>query len=329
MLPASFAACVPVFIATATSACASAGASFVPSPHIATRRPSAWYRRISSSLVSGVASARNSSTPASAAIAAAVSRLSPVTMTVLMPIWRSSAKRSRIPPLTMSRSSITPSTRRPSATDERRRAAARDRVDLLRRPRRPRAALGLDELAHRVRPRPCAGGGPRGRRRSCASAPRTCGTCARRWRGRGRATGTAASPARRSSGPPGSRRRATRAAPRPRVPARFDARAPGRNAVAWRSPSVIVPVLSSSSTSTSPAASTARPEVAITLARTMRSMPAMPIAESRPPMVVGIRQTSSAISTVAVTTEPDAGASQPHSARTARASPSPAGTRAS
>ena len=39
MLPASFAACVPVFIATATSACASAGASLVPSPHIATSRP--------------------------------------------------------------------------------------------------------------------------------------------------------------------------------------------------------------------------------------------------------------------------------------------------
>ena len=39
MLPASLAACVPVFIATATSACASAGASLVPSPHIATSRP--------------------------------------------------------------------------------------------------------------------------------------------------------------------------------------------------------------------------------------------------------------------------------------------------
>ena len=38
MLPASFAACVPVFIATPTSACASAGASFVPSPVIATSR---------------------------------------------------------------------------------------------------------------------------------------------------------------------------------------------------------------------------------------------------------------------------------------------------
>ena len=39
MLPASLAACVPVFMATATSACASAGASLVPSPVIATSRP--------------------------------------------------------------------------------------------------------------------------------------------------------------------------------------------------------------------------------------------------------------------------------------------------
>ena len=69
---------------------------------------------------------------------------------------------------------------------------------------------------------------------------------------------------------------------------------------AWRLPSVMVPVLSSSSTSTSPAASTARPEVAMTLAWIMRSMPAMPMADSRPPMVVGIRHTSSATSTVIV-----------------------------
>ena len=39
MFPASRAACVPVFMATPTSACASAGASFVPSPVIATRFP--------------------------------------------------------------------------------------------------------------------------------------------------------------------------------------------------------------------------------------------------------------------------------------------------
>ena len=71
----------------------------------------------------------------------------------------------------------------------------------------------------------------------------------------------------------------------------------GTNAVAMRLPSVIVPVLSSSNTSTSPAASTARPLVAMTLRRISRSMPLMPIALSSPPIVVGIRQTSSAINT--------------------------------
>ena len=72
----------------------------------------------------------------------------------------------------------------------------------------------------------------------------------------------------------------------------------GMNSAAWRLPSVIVPVLSSSSTSTSPDASTARPDIASTLRCTSRSMPAMPIAESSAPIVVGISATSSAISTV-------------------------------
>ncbi len=86
MLPASLAACVPVFIATPTSAWARAGASFVPSPVIATSLPPACSFLISAILSSGVASARKSSTPASAAIAAAVSGLSPVIITVRMPI---------------------------------------------------------------------------------------------------------------------------------------------------------------------------------------------------------------------------------------------------
>ncbi len=111
MLPASLAAWVPVCMATATSAWASAGASLVPSPVMATRWPLAWYSRMSLSLASGVASARKSSTPASAAMAAAVRGLSPVIMTVLMPIWRSSAKRSLIPPLTMSLRWTTPRAR--------------------------------------------------------------------------------------------------------------------------------------------------------------------------------------------------------------------------
>ncbi len=80
--------------------------------------------------------------------------------------------------------------------------------------------------------------------------------------------------------------------------ARSETPAAGRKAAAWRLPRVMVPVLSSRRTSTSPAASTARPEVAITLCSISRLMPATPIAESRPPMVVGIRQTRSAASTV-------------------------------
>ena len=77
------------------------------------------------------------------------------------------------------------------------------------------------------------------------------------------------------------------------------------NSVAWRLPSVIVPVLSSSSTSTSPAASTARPLVASTLRRIRRSIPAMPMALRSPPMVVGIRQTISESSTgIEVSTTP-------------------------
>ncbi|CPU64483.1 Uncharacterised protein [Mycobacteroides abscessus] len=111
MLPASFAADVPEFIATPTSACARAGASFVPSPVMATRLPPSCSARMSASLSSGVASARKSSTPASCAMAAAVSGLSPVIITVRMPIDRSSAKRSAMPSLTTSLRWTTPSTR--------------------------------------------------------------------------------------------------------------------------------------------------------------------------------------------------------------------------
>ena len=71
----------------------------------------------------------------------------------------------------------------------------------------------------------------------------------------------------------------------------------GTNSLARRLPYVIVPVLSSSSVVTSPAASTARPDIASTLRCTSRSMPAMPMAESSAPIVVGMRQTSRATST--------------------------------
>jgi len=116
MLPASLAACVPLFIATPTSACARAGASFVPSPIMATSLPPRCSRRMYSSLSSGLASAIKSSTPAFSAIYFAVRGLSPVTITVLTPILRRRSKRSRIPVLMISCNSMTPMTRSFSQT---------------------------------------------------------------------------------------------------------------------------------------------------------------------------------------------------------------------
>ncbi|VVN40139.1 hypothetical protein PS645_05356 [Pseudomonas fluorescens] len=65
-------------------------------------------------------------------------------------------------------------------------------------------------------------------------------------------------------------------------------------AVHRRLPNVMVPVLSSNNTCTSPAASTARPDLAITLRRTRRSIPAIPMADNKPPIVVGISVTNNA-----------------------------------
>ncbi len=66
----------------------------------------------------------------------------------------------------------------------------------------------------------------------------------------------------------------------------------------------MVPVLSSRSTSTSPAASTARPDMAMTFFWIMRSIPAMPMADRSAPIVVGIKHTSKATRTVTVTGMP-------------------------
>ena len=94
IFPASLAACVPLFMATPTLAWARAGASFVPSPIMATSLPAACSFLIYSILSSGLASAMKSSTPAFSAIYLAVNGLSPVTMTVFTPILRKRSKRS-------------------------------------------------------------------------------------------------------------------------------------------------------------------------------------------------------------------------------------------
>ena len=222
-------------------------------------------------------------------MAAAVSGLSPVIITVRMPIWRSSAKRSRMPPLTMSFRWMTPSMRPSLATasgvppalrdalDDRLRAAAAAAARLPRHGRgsASTAPLRIDEPSTSMPlMRVCAENGMNLALSGAISRPRMpyfsfASTTIERPSGVSSVSeaSCAASASSRSS-TPGS----------------------GRNSVAWRLPSVMVPVLSSSSVSTSPAASTARPDMASTLKRTRRSMPAMPMAESSAPIVVGIRR---------------------------------------
>ncbi len=71
---------VPVPMAMPMSAWASAGASLMPSPTIATTLPAACSRLTSWALRSGSTSARTFVMPACRAMASAVSRLSPVIM---------------------------------------------------------------------------------------------------------------------------------------------------------------------------------------------------------------------------------------------------------
>ena len=94
------------------------------------------------SFCSGVACAMKSSTPASAAMAAAVSGLSPVIITVRMPILRSCAKRSLMPPLTTSLSWID-AEHIVAVSDDQRRAAA------MRRFRRPSLPTGCGKIPPR------------------------------------------------------------------------------------------------------------------------------------------------------------------------------------
>ena len=172
------------------------------------------------------------------------------------------SKRSRMPSLTMSFSSTTPSARLPSATTQRRGALARDGVDELvelararaagvhRRPRlmasaralAQAAAVEVDAAHARLR---------REGDEACAGRCEVVLAQVEALLGAGR----------RSSGPRASRRPGDEscAARRARAPS---TPCTGRNAAAWRLPMVIVPVLSSSRGDTSPAASTALPDLA-------------------------------------------------------------------
>src|SRR5947209_4977584 len=77
------------------SACASAGASLIPSPTMATRRPADCSFFTSSAFDCGSTSARKCSSPSCVAMACAVTRLSPVSITTSSPIRRSAWTMSR------------------------------------------------------------------------------------------------------------------------------------------------------------------------------------------------------------------------------------------
>ena len=90
-----------------------------------------------------------------AAMAAAVRGLSPVIITVRMPMARKRAKRSLMPPLTMSLRWMTPSTRLPSATASGVPPASPMRVGDRRRARRAPCRPAPRRARRPRRPRPC------------------------------------------------------------------------------------------------------------------------------------------------------------------------------
>ncbi|OPY59774.1 MAG: hypothetical protein A4E57_04667 [Syntrophorhabdaceae bacterium PtaU1.Bin034] len=81
----SMATSVPVPMAMPTCAWARAGASFMPSPAIATILPCSWSFFTMRAFLSGSTSAITSSSPSFLATASAVVRLSPVTMMTRIP----------------------------------------------------------------------------------------------------------------------------------------------------------------------------------------------------------------------------------------------------
>jgi len=87
---------LPAPMAMPTSATVSAGASLMPSPIIAQRLPSRWMASTAFALSPGSTSASTRSMPSAPATAWAARRLSPVSMTVSIPISRSRATARRL-----------------------------------------------------------------------------------------------------------------------------------------------------------------------------------------------------------------------------------------
>jgi hypothetical protein len=248
-------------------------------------------------LSSGVASARKSSTPASAR-SRGRERVVARDHDGADAHRAQLAKRSLMPPLTMSLRWMTPRRARPATTSgvpPLARDALDDRARDLLGGRAAEAATSSARPRRLAPLRICARPMSTPLMRVCAVNGTNCASSLRR----GRARGCRTSPwrARRSSGPRASRRRATRAARRRRARASVT---PGDRdelvglAVAERDRAGLVEQQRVDVAGRLDRAARHREHVVLH----ERSMPAMPIAESSPPIVVGIRQTSSAISTV-------------------------------
>ncbi len=106
---------VPVPMAMPTWALASAGASLMPSPAMATTRPSFCSRVTSASLSAGLTSPRTSTMPNCRATALAVVKPSPVAMMMRNPAFLSAAKASGVLLLTGSETASRPSNCAPLA----------------------------------------------------------------------------------------------------------------------------------------------------------------------------------------------------------------------
>ena len=106
--PASTAISVPVPIAIPASAAVSAGASFIPSPTIATF-PKRLSRLTASAFPSGISSAITSSTPTVFPTASAVRLLSPVSITTFIPMLLSRLTAALLSSFIVSATAIMPS----------------------------------------------------------------------------------------------------------------------------------------------------------------------------------------------------------------------------
>ncbi len=251
---ASIATSAPVPMATPRSARASAGASLMPSPTIATVRPRPWSRSTIAGLAPRAGPRRRRRAPGcrpGRATASAVARASPVTSQISMPAAVSSRIAAADSALTGSAIAEHPDDAAVGGHDDRRPRARRRRVDGVLRPARCRPPAMRSSPAARRRP-------PRGPA-SVATVPRTPPpTTASKSPTRPKPSSRSLAQATIAAPSGCSLARSTRAGEVDDGRARRT-RAPATTSVTVGRPSVSVPVLSKTTVSTRCAISSASP----------------------------------------------------------------------